>query len=759
VEAAYISNVVTPLGDAPNSPRLDVAMKEHVPALRDIGQALQLVRSLQVENRTRGIKNSRILERYNSERPWDPGKLKADGLSWKANFTTKPLTTLIDRVVPRFTSATRNMKYLTASQLPPRFDNAVNKTEEFRREITDTCRAHEQWDELITDLAQENTLFGYVSAGWLDSYSWFPRFYNQEAFLVPQGTKHSAKSAPVICFRDTYLLHELFDMVRDDEAAKLAGWDVANVVEAMNNAVPTDLRSVQNNYARIYQDLIRSSAVLSSFTGAKSVIVWHVFVSEVDGRVTHVAFDDHSGKQLYWNAKQFERMSDIAAFFSFQHGNGMLQGSKGIGRELYNMASILDRARNEVVDRLQLSGKLVLQCEEKEIKRFRMSIIGNAILIASGYSVTQAKIDGDVEPFFQLDEFLTKLLDSIAGNTSPKIPEGDRVTADAVNLAAAREEETKDAVISRFLLCFARFMTTIQRRLCDASTVDTQAKEMQARLLKVMSREELDYLSKQPAVATVLDFSDAERQQIALIAQEGRGNPLYNQYELEKQSLTAKIGSDFANSVLLPQNDPTEQAENQRQQQLEILLIQLGQEVPVSPRDNHIVHLDVLHSASDALIAAAQNNPHAWDTLRQIAKHGIAHVNMAEKAGLNEKVAPYRAFLAKLVSTLQKLHQSPGAPGVPVPENPDSTAPVSAADTGMPGADGMAPAAPQIPFTPIHEAINIAYKDFPEDVKRQIEQKLGLTPSTMTPATSTTAPASPEPSSVPAPVAPGAPPG
>ena len=512
-------------------------MQQHVPALTDIGQALQLVRSLQSENREREKKNSRILERYNAERPFNPHQLKADGLSWKTNFTTRPLTTLIDKVVPRFVTAIRNMKYLTASELPNRFDNATEKTEVFRSEITHTCRSHEKWDQFIADISQENTLFGYVCAAWLDEYSWFPRYYDQDSFLVPQGTKHSPATATVVCVRDSYLVHELFEMVRDREAANLAGWEVDNVVESINNAIPDDRRSYQTDYSRVYADLVRESAILSSFTGAKAVICWHVFVQEVDGFVTHVAFDDRSGKQLFWQNKQFEKITDAIAFFTFQHGNGRIHGSKGIGRELYNMASVLDRARNEAIDRLQLSGKLILQCDERQIKRFRMSVMGNAILIGSDYNVKESKLETNVEDFFTLDKFLTSLLDQIGGNVSPTPNPGEnqaeRVTAKQVDLQASREQETRDNILERFLMCFSRFMSTVQRRLCDPKTVDKDALEMQARLLKVLTREELDYISHQPAIEAIADYSDKERQVIAAVTQQVRGNPLYNQRELE----------------------------------------------------------------------------------------------------------------------------------------------------------------------------------------------------------------------------------
>lgn len=743
-----IGSVVTPLGDAPNSPGLNADATQHIPALTDIGQALQLVRSLQAENREREKKNSRILERYNAERPYNPQQLRADGLGWKTNVTTKPLTVLIDRVVPRFTTAIKRMKYLTASQLPPTYDNAAEKSEAFQKEVSKTCRSHPKWKQLVMDVAQENSLFGYVATGWLDNYSWFPRYYNQDAFLAPQGTQHSPATSAVVCFRDSYLCYELFDMIRGGENAKLAGWNLENTVEAINNAVPDDRRSYQVEYARVYADLVRESAILSSFTGAKSVIVWHVLVTEIDGRVTHVAFDDRSGKQLFWKNKQFDRMADAAAFFTFQHGNGRIHGSKGIGRELYNLAVVIDRSRNEMLDRLQLSGKVVLRCDEREIKRFRMSVMGNAILIGNNFTVENTKIDSNAEAFFDIDKFLTNLLNEIAGNVSASptdnIRDAERVTGEEVNLVAQRESESRDILIERFLEQFADFMTTIQKRLCNAEAIDQDAKDMQARLLKIMSREELDYLASQPAIEMVADYSDLQRQAVLLWTQQVRGNPAYNQVELEREAATAAVDKDFADKVVLPVNDATEVAENVRQQSTENLLLQNGHEVPVSPRDNHLIHLKVLQQSLETVAGLAAGNPKAWQIMELLTAHGMEHVGYAEKRGTpSQQIAPFRTLLTKAASTLIKLHQS--VPSQASGGAPDQTG--AAAPQGQPV--GATP--PEPVYAPIHEAIAITYKDLPPDVQRQVEAKLGLNPSNLPPAApaapsvSTSKPATPKP--------------
>src|SRR5690606_12111517 len=121
------------------------------------------------------------------------------------------------------------------------------------------------------------------------------------------------------------------------------------------------------------------------------------------------------------------------------------------------------------------------------------------------------------------------------------------------------------------------------------------------------------------------------------------------------RGLTAKVGIEFADAVLLPQNDPTEAAENTRQQMFENGLLMTGQSVPVSPRDNHVVHLDVLHEAAAAAAQAALDDPSALAALDAFGAHGMAHLVAAEQAGLAEQVRPYREWLSKLGNTIQQL--------------------------------------------------------------------------------------------------------
>lgn len=653
-----------------SAPDLSAALKPRNRAIKDEKQARAIITTLEQASRERNLKNARIMAKYNSEQPYQQSALEAEGLGWKSNFTTKPLPMLIDKVAPRFVRAIDGVKYLTNSSLPDDAPGASVKTEAFRREITSTVRARPGWANFVAEVAQENALFGYTAVCWLDEFGWFPKHFRQDCFYTPTGTKQLAKEAQVVVLSETFLVHELFELISDKESAEAAGWNLQNTVLRLNNAIPENRRSKSVGWERVYEDLIRESNVgLSHEAGALTVKVWHVLATEIDGRVSHYILSDDGVDQkknsealgsdtLFEREDQFDSMADAAGFFSFQSGNGKLHGSKGIGREIYSMAAMLDRARNEVVDRLNMSGKIIIQADDKALRRFKMSVVGNALLIGQGYNISERKLEAGVEPFLQLDQFLTQLLDQMAGATTPKAFEGERVTKAAVDLFASREEESRDNIIARFLNQFAVVMTTMQRRLCDPHTSEEDAKAMQKRLLDVMSREELSKLAKQPVAETVKDYTDIERQQIALIAQEARGNPLYNQKEIERRKLTAQINEEFANAVLLPDEDPTATAEQTRLQQFELLILAgQGAKVPVSPRDNHLIHLQVLHPAMEAAATeAATTGTEGLQVLHVLFDHAKEHFDNATQLGLDKQIlAPVKDFLSKLSSAIQKM--------------------------------------------------------------------------------------------------------
>lgn len=621
-----------------SSPTIDAqTLQPTMRSIKDPAQAYEIIKSLEADNKERSKVATRIMERYNAEAPVKQSELEAQGLGYKSNFSTKPLPHLIDKVAPRFTSVLKQMRYLTNSALPENHPGANVKTEAFRKEITKLCRNREGWNDLLADISQENALFGFTSVACHDECTWFPKHHRQDGFFVPRGTGHSSGSAQFYVAKEEFLLHEIFRLIADRESAQFAGWNIENTVEAINAAVPENTKSGFSDTDRVYADLNRELAVGTSFSnGARTVPAYHFYATEISGKISHYIISAKDGKELFAKEDRYESMPDACRFFSFQHGNGKLHGSKGIGREVYKMAGALDRTRNEVVDRLQMAGKIIVSCEEREIKRFRMSVVGNAVIIPSQFAVSTTRVDGAVEPFLKLDEFFTKLLDQIAGTTSPRANEGERVTRAQVELEASREEEGRDNVMDRFLSQFVGMINMIQKRACDPRCSEPDALQMQQRLLEIMTPEELQAICTQPAAETVSDFSERERQAIILVAQEGRGNPLYNQKELERRKITSQVNAEFAEAVLMPDNDPTETAEQSRMQMLENGLLAQSQAVPVSPRDDFQAHFATLEPLATATANSLVDNPAALPVFKVCVAHANEHLQYALNSGVDK---------------------------------------------------------------------------------------------------------------------------
>lgn len=637
------SNINFPEGAGINSPGLTTkSTKPKRRSISDVSHVFQIIGVLEQARRSQNEKNGRIQAKLNSERPYSEEELKSEGLGYKSNFSTKPLGTTAGKVSSRLTKSLQAARYLTSSELPDSIPDAKKKTELFRRSFTNLVRKWDGWYNFCNEVSAEDAIFGWATTAWLDEVSWKPVFFRQDRAFFPDGTKQTVDSAQVWAFNLFMFPHELADFISDREAADLAGWDIENTVESINNARPPSIpaaNAAPYTDLRRYEDAMRESSVsLSLVGGAKQIRIWHLFATEIDGKVSHYIGDGDSKKLLFSKLDRFDSVKDCLAFMSYEQSQ-TLMGSKGIGREIYEIAGVVDRARNEVVDRLQLSGKIIVQGPQNQINKFRLTVIGNVIVIPEGFTITQNKIEASVEEFLALDQALTQLLDQIAGGVTPRKFEGERVTAKEVQLFQDREEEKRDDITTRFVTqAGCGFLSTMQRRAYSPDVQDADAKVEQEKLLKFMSRDELDQLREQPALRTVEDYSQHDAQTMVVLAQESRNDPLYDHKKMERRKLSSLFDAEMADDVLLPDNDPTVQAEQARTQLLEDQLLGLGKPVPVSPRDNHEIHMAVLREEfAPVAQAAGGGDAKALAVAPVWLKHWEDHLDLALQSGINKE--------------------------------------------------------------------------------------------------------------------------
>lgn len=670
----------SPTGAGINTP--DMSPKTLKPgrrAITDVSHVFLIINNLIEGRRSQSEKNGRIAAKLNSERPYIDATLESEGLGYKSNFSTKPMSTTIAKVATRLVKAIQSARYLTAAQLPDTIDGAKEKTEMFRNEITNLIRRWDGWFDFISLIATEDSTYGWACCAWLDRQSWKPKPYRQDEAFFPDGTGHSVGTVQVVALRRFVQMHELAEMISDRDAAQTAGWNIDNTVESINNAKPPGIPGSQTapyTDARRYEDAIRESSVsLTLVNGSKQIELFDLFAMEIDGQVSHYLVDNNTKKLLFEKEDLFKDIASALALFSYEQSNGKLMGSKGVGREIYEIAGALDRARNEAVDRLQMSGKIIVSGPESQIDRFKLSSIGNVAIIPEGFTISQVKIEAGVEEFMALEQLLVALLDQIAGSVSPKQLPGERVTAAQVNLLASREEEKRDDRDTRFIIQLATAITTMTGRAMSSECEDEDAKAARKKLLGHMSQAELNMLVEMPALRTIEDFTDMDAQKIVVFAAEHKGDGRFNQQKLAMQSATALINAEFASDVVLPENDPTVTAEQSRQQEIENLLFHNNRPASVSPRDDHNTHIVVLKNGlAELMPAAVKGDLQALQIAPAFLQHWSDHLMAAEAAGVDKKsLTPSEkelADLSKQIGELQahaELTLKAQAAGLPTP--------------------------------------------------------------------------------------------
>lgn len=659
-----------PSGEYPGtviqSPKINSSGEPTQRSIKNGEMGKDIVKLVIQAGRNRSIVASRILAKYNAERPYDAYKLEAEGLGWRSNMTTKPLPSMIEKVAPRLVSAVNGLKYLTNSELSNKWQNSVQKTEDFRKGFTNLIRNRKGWQTTLEDICFVNALFGFSTAGCLDEFTSIPTAFAFDEAFFPDGTKQRPQWVQVGVLKEALLPHELFARIKDSEVAKTLGYDLELTRQVINEATPQQVRDRLNVGGTLefwYQNALRELTIGASYMAGNNVaVVYHLLAKEVTGKVSHYQYGGSEMAEIYAKEDKFDNMGDVIALFAYQKGNGTLHGSKGVGRDLYELAGMIDRNRNEIVDRAILSGKTLVQGDVKRIHTFKMSVIGATVIFPTGWEVLERKFDGNIEPFLKLDAYFSMLADQLIGNVSPPNPsqatgEGFRSPA-AWNLMAAREEEGKDARISRFLEQFTDFIGMLQKRACSKDVTEDDAKEFQKEMLTKMTREEFDELAKCPVAGNIRDLTPMERQMIVAVVQEKKGNPLYKQRQMEVEDLTARVSTDFAERVLLPDNDPTVQAEQLREQQLELTLLQQGQAVPVSPRDNHMIHLGAIVPLAEQEAAQMMQGQSNTQIFEAVIAHITEHYNFAEQQGVPaEQLKEVAALVNKAGPIIAKLKE------------------------------------------------------------------------------------------------------
>jgi hypothetical protein len=578
---------------------------------------------------------------------------------------------------------------------------------------------------LLAQTVHENTVFGFCAWSWDDLRDWKPEFCRQDYTFFSIETPQIADATPIWAKKRRYQIAELLPILENEAMSVLAGWNIKNLVRAINNATPAGRTLDSDDDARRYEDWQREGSYGASYENdAKYVELGEILVKEPHGKISRFLFDDKSGDEICTQVDRYNRMSDCLGLFSIEIGSGNLMSSRGAGRDLYNTHVAIDKAHNLIIDDVYLKSLLTLKKGPNAKPNTPSLVVQHPVaIVPEGYDVIPQSMPVDVSSFIQLHQFIANMAEIQLGTflPAPHIEGSGNKTASEINRVAAIENQLRQGILMRFARQFSQGVERMQRGICHPEHIKAAA-DLKAKLdlarqgqLKVSwaKREIVDAFDKSnmelppflvpfevpehldeeaiecclemleknlppsdilmlaysPASELLLDTAAQDSQILDLLIQRYTGNPQINQDALIKLDWVKKMGESIANEVILPKDQVEALAiEATRQQILELQSIIAGNNVPVSPRDNDEVHLDTMVQKLMPLIESVPPGgltPEGVEPLSKAMEHFVNHIQAAQAKGMPaEQLSQYKQALAQAHKHLTQGHGTPPPPDV-----------------------------------------------------------------------------------------------
>lgn len=690
-------------GDAPNNPDFSEGGKNTRRAIENANQARELARKLDTDDlRGRDPRRSMILGAFNGNAPYSPAWLKSQGLDWHFNVSFNHMAGVIGRATVPYTRFGLDVRYLT------RFTGDLQpwRMDRLRAEYVRAIKRWGRWPKFYTRLVQELNLMGWATGVWLDEFTPWPEFSPQSRTFVPDESPNDVDDLDVIVIKKHYLIHQLYEKVENPKSAKKAGWNVKNVRACLMNAQPKRLANGRN--WEEFQKAIRGGYIYWSYSSAKVVTVYHVFVKEISGKVSQWAVEYREGDAdvtktygdlddsgLFEALDQFDSMKQVAAYFDAEPGDSCWHGPRGAGQRAYNTHVQRDKLLNNILTSTLLSMLLPVKVpDDLRGSALDMFVALPFCQIPPGVELLSDRIPGVTQDIFATDALLTATAEQNQGDV---IPSGrapttidTKKTATQSNIDATRQNEVRQSGIERFVDPFAKLHGEIFNRLCKKSSQDKDAKEFQKRLREVGvldKNEDASDLIEKIEIASFYEIKDVTGE-AALSSQtifaEMRGDVTVEQRPLFEDRIRSVMGPEAVLRYMPEEANKVDFVEAVRQQQIEIAAILLGQQIEVLPEDKHEAHAtETIQWLQQAFVAAAQGSEgHPSEIISAIILHAEQHLlalGQDERhkmlvPQLQAQLAPMKQLFEQLSVAAQAARGGGSNGSMPSPSGPNNVA-------------------------------------------------------------------------------------
>lgn len=490
---------------------LGVTEDTHVPPktrLRDAEAARSLVQAVINEDNagwnSRSTKRALVKGMVDGHKPYNAAKQKEAGLAWCANLNFLEGEALMDSSAVPYYALFNGVEYYAET----RTGYQPNHPDHEQWHGFIACRFHnmlKRWPQFDWHIQQ--------TSYWMRMHGPGPCFFDRDGDWRFRSLPSSAVLAPkkaascvderlkFLVVRTEYTVVELWDRIRNKDAAKAVGWDVETVKKTIAKASRENPGRGQTweNWEQIEQKL-NNNDICASYTDFGDVPAAHLLVQEFSGKISHFIVtetpmldtenvanneSDPNKKFLYRKLSAYDSMDQALIVFFQNSGDGTWHSVRGLATKAYPHIVVSNRLKCRMIDGAFIESSLVLKPgSTKSSDKLKLMQIGPVTVVPPGCEVQQGKLSGFLDGPIAVDRILSNHLAHNVGMFNQRTisrddGRGETVTAAEVQAQVAKESSLSQGQMTLFYLTLDKLYAEIFRRASDPNTSDEEAKRFQ----------------------------------------------------------------------------------------------------------------------------------------------------------------------------------------------------------------------------------------------------------------------------------------
>lgn len=359
-------------------------------------------------------------------------------------------------------------------------------------------RMVKRWPEWFAEYQGKNYEMRKHGIGPLmfeDYPNWRVRALDSGAMKVPKDTpSHVSDKMPYCCIYTRERVHTLWKHIKDESAAKNAGWDVKNVRKAIRYAMKGSGSMQSWDYC---ERILTQQDLTASFSGGDVIPCVTMLVQEFDGKVSRLMYPESSFSTPDTNGKKDTdgvgfMFSDIGkydsygqcvvVFFEELGDQRTWQSVKGLGQKAFRYHSVINQMLCRMLAGAEMATGLTLQLGDAKSKdALNLVQRGLVTYIPPNVKVIQqAQSAGFLDGPITVTRVLGNRMDAALGQSNPRTlsrddGKGEQPTAAQVDHSVANDATLDQGQIALHYPRLDAMFSEMFRRAAMRGTTDSEA--------------------------------------------------------------------------------------------------------------------------------------------------------------------------------------------------------------------------------------------------------------------------------------------